>query len=82
MGRNVSFYIEHEVTGVDITFHVFSHSVMVSTEGAGEFYRHLGVIAVFKSFFGRLAWRHFVVQLSWVGRVGIFEIPSCLTSCN
>ena len=53
MGRNVSFYIEHEVTGVDITFHVFSHCVMVSTEGAGECCRHLGDIAVFKSFFGR-----------------------------
>ena len=53
MGRNVSFYIEHEVTGVDITCHVFSHCVMVSAEGAGECCRHLGVIAVFKSFFGR-----------------------------
>ena len=51
-GRNISFYIEHEVTGVDITCHIFSHCVMVSAEGAGECCRHLGVIAVFKSFFG------------------------------
>ena len=29
-----------------------------------------------------LAWRHLVVQLSCVGRVGIFKSPSCLTSCN
>ena len=64
-GQNISFYIEHEVSGVDITFHVFSHCVEISTEGAGECCRHLGVIAVFKSFFGGIGLGAVLGGKSW-----------------